>query len=284
MTDRVSGGKHTTPLLSVESAGRSIEPDRGEATVRRRGWTPPVVTDREALPHWRVSQGRAPVLKVHLPDPLRGGSRVVVAVRQLQVTEGQIRLRADLSAIDYAAYLMDEAGAPGDKKGHSGVEPALFTGGGLMPPPQWFMRQWEVSAARARGRTALTAWCINILRADLPDEGRVFSLAVSFRPQDALYRDGSERFSMKRFTQRLMEQVREDHFGAPFLWTGAAHYNTKNPHVHIIIRGVLDVEDGNDKSGMPCRIHQAYWRKGIRSRAIELLERVHSEEHERRAG
>lgn len=219
--------------------------------------------------------GRAPVLKVRMPEPLRGGKRVVVVVRPLQVTEGQIRLRADLSAIDYVRYLMDEANPEGERKGHDGMTPDLFTADELMPPAEAFQRKWEQSRARERGVSMRHAWCVNLLRTDLPCEPHVYSTVVSFYPRDA------ERIDLKRFGKRLMTQVREDHDGAPFLSVMAAHYNTDNPHLHLIIRGVLGVEDDNPKSGMLAKMHAAYRLKGFRSRAIELLEGMLQE---RRAG
>jgi len=212
--------------------------------------------------------GRAPVLKARMPSPIRGGKRVIVVVRPLLVTDGQIRLRSDLSAIDYARYLMDEGAPEGERKGHGGMTPELFTSDELMPPPQHFMERWEVSPARARGVTARTAWCVNLLRGDLPCEPHVYSAAVSFYPQDA------ERIDMQRFGKRLMSEVREDLGGAPLLSVMTVHRNTDHPHLHWIMRGVLGIEPGNELSGMVLKMPGVYRMKGIRSRAISLFERM----------
>jgi type IV secretory pathway VirD2 relaxase len=76
-------------------------------------------------------------------------------------------------------------------------------------------------------------------------------------PEDA------ERLSdLKAFTRDLMSQAERD-LGTKLDWVGIDHWNTDNPHAHIIVRGKGD--DGDDLV-----IARDYVRQGLRARAAHL--------------
>ena len=56
-----------------------------------------------------------------------------------------------------------------------------------------------------------------------------FRLIVS--PEDA------ERLDLKDYTRKLMGQVESD-LGRKLDWKAINHYNTDNPHTHIVIHGL----------------------------------------------
>jgi len=91
----------------------------------------------------------------------------------------------------------------------------------------------------------------------LPDEKRQFRFIVS--PEDA------DKIDLKKFTQDLMKDVEYD-LGRELHWGAVAHYNTDNPHVHIVVRGI-------DKNGHEVRIDPQYISHGIRGRAAGVVER-----------
>ena len=62
-----------------------------------------------------------------------------------------------------------------------------------------------------------------------------------------------------------MSQVEKD-TGRPLIWAAVNHYNTDNPHVHIVIRGV-------DRDGDDLRIDGRYIGREMRWRAQEILTR-----------
>ena len=55
--------------------------------------------------------------------------------------------------------------------------------------------------------------------------------------------DAEQLSDLKSFTRDLMDQAQRD-LGTKLDWIGAEHWNTDNPHVHVIVRGVAD--DGHD--------------------------------------
>ena len=55
----------------------------------------------------------------------------------------------------------------------------------------------------------------------------------------------------------------EEDFGREIEWAAVNHYNTDNPHVHVIVRGV-------DGEGNELRISRDYISNGLRNRASEL--------------
>jgi hypothetical protein len=75
--------------------------------------------------------------------------------------------------------------------------------------------------------------------------------------------DAAEMTDLKAFTRDLAAQMKSD-LGTPFDWVGIAHWNTDNPHVHLVVRGVAD--DGSDLV-----ISRDYISHGLRSRAEDLV-------------
>ena len=88
-------------------------------------------------------------------------------------------------------------------------------------------------------------------------EPHQFRLIVS--PQDA------DRLDLTRYTRDLMEQVESD-LGRPLDWKAINHYNTDNPHTHIVIHGL-------DQQGEAVFIDREYIANGIRNRASALATR-----------
>jgi type IV secretory pathway VirD2 relaxase len=83
-----------------------------------------------------------------------------------------------------------------------------------------------------------------------------FRLVVT--PEDAV-----EMTDLKAFTRDLVGQMESD-LGTRLDWVGIAHWNTDNPHVHLVVRGVAD--DGSDLV-----VSRDYISHGLRSRAADLV-------------
>ena len=77
-------------------------------------------------------------------------------------------------------------------------------------------------------------------------------------PEDAV-----EMVDLKGFTGDLMVQMEKD-LGTRLDWVGIDHWNTDNPHVHVILRGRAD--DGQDLV-----ISRDYIKEGMRARARDLV-------------
>ncbi|MBX4952712.1 DUF3363 domain-containing protein [Rhizobium binae] len=88
------------------------------------------------------------------------------------------------------------------------------------------------------------------------DDRHHFRFIVS--PEDAV-----DLEDIKRFTRDLMRQAEND-LGTNLDWVGVDHWNTDNPHVHVILRGRTD--DGRDLV-----IDRDYIRSGLRDRAQDLI-------------
>lgn len=88
------------------------------------------------------------------------------------------------------------------------------------------------------------------------EDSHQFRVLVS--PEDAARME-----DLTAFTRRLMAQVERD-FAAEVDWIAACHYNTGQPHVHIVIRG------GNARNG-EVFIARKYITQGLRHRAEELV-------------
>lgn len=98
--------------------------------------------------------------------------------------------------------------------------------------------------------------------ADLPafeERGREdrhqFRLIVS--PEDAEQLD-----DLRTYTRHLMGRMEAD-LGSRLDWVAVNHWNTDNPHTHIVLRG-------KDDTGKDLIISQAYITRGMRERAAEL--------------
>ncbi|GGZ32548.1 hypothetical protein GCM10011273_18390 [Asticcacaulis endophyticus] len=68
---------------------------------------------------------------------------------------------------------------------------------------------------------------------------------------------------LSSFTRDLMNQAQRD-LGTGLDWVGVSHWNTDQPHVHIILRGVTD-------TGEDLVISRDYIKEGMRARAQELI-------------
>lgn len=75
--------------------------------------------------------------------------------------------------------------------------------------------------------------------------------------------DATDMEDLKRFTRELMAQAEKD-LGTKLEWVGVDHWNTDNPHVHVIMRGRAD--DGHDLV-----IDRDYIKSGLRDRAQDLV-------------
>ncbi|MCQ4293219.1 DUF3363 domain-containing protein [Pseudomonas stutzeri] len=97
----------------------------------------------------------------------------------------------------------------------------------------------DIQAFEARGR----------------DDRHQFRLIVS--PEDANSLD-----DLRTFTRHLMERVSSD-LGTRLDWVAVDHWNTDNPHTHIVLRG-------KDESGRDLVIARDYIAHGMRERASGL--------------
>jgi type IV secretory pathway VirD2 relaxase len=75
--------------------------------------------------------------------------------------------------------------------------------------------------------------------------------------------DAGEMTDLKAFTRDLVRQMESD-LGARLDWVAVDHWNTDNPHVHLLVRGV-------DDAGVDLVISRDYIGHGPRSRAEELV-------------
>lgn len=87
------------------------------------------------------------------------------------------------------------------------------------------------------------------------DDRHHFRLIVS--PEDA-----AELDDLRTYTRGLLTDMAKD-LDTDLDWIAVDHWNTDNPHIHILIRGVAD--DGNDLV-----IDRGYVAQGIRTRAQEI--------------
>ena len=83
-----------------------------------------------------------------------------------------------------------------------------------------------------------------------------FRFTVS--PEDACH-----MADLRAFTRELMKDAERD-LGTGLDWVAVEHWNTDNPHVHVLVRGRAD--DGQDLV-----ISRHYLSQGLRSRAAEQV-------------
>ncbi|ESY71771.1 type VI secretion protein [Mesorhizobium sp. LNHC252B00] len=88
------------------------------------------------------------------------------------------------------------------------------------------------------------------------DDRHHFRFIVS--PEDA-----GEMTDLRAFTRDLAKQMEAD-LGSRLDWVAVDHWNTDNPHVHLLVRGV-------DDTGADLVISRDYISRGLRSRAAELV-------------
>lgn len=75
--------------------------------------------------------------------------------------------------------------------------------------------------------------------------------------------DAHELGDLKGFARNLMVDMERD-LGTKLDWIGVDHWNTEHPHIHILVRGVVD--DGENLV-----ISRDYIRQGMRDRASDIL-------------
>jgi type IV secretory pathway VirD2 relaxase len=88
------------------------------------------------------------------------------------------------------------------------------------------------------------------------DDRHHFRFIVS--PEDA-----SEMEDLRAFTRDLVKQMERD-LGTQLDWVALDHWNTDNPHIHLVVRGA-------DERGDTLVIHRDYISHGMRERAAELV-------------
>lgn len=88
------------------------------------------------------------------------------------------------------------------------------------------------------------------------DDRHHFRFIVS--PEDA-----GEMTDLKAFTRDLAQQMEAD-LGTRLDWVAVDHWNTDNPHVHLLVRGV-------DEVGADLVISRDYISRGLRSRTEDLV-------------
>ncbi|WP_395447967.1 relaxase/mobilization nuclease domain-containing protein [Aminobacter sp. UC22_36] len=89
------------------------------------------------------------------------------------------------------------------------------------------------------------------------DDRHHFRFIVS--PEDA-----AEMTDLKAFTRDLARQMEAD-LGTRLDWIAVDHWNTDNPHVHLLVRGV-------DEVGADLVVSRDYISRGLRSRADDLVD------------
>ena len=89
--------------------------------------------------------------------------------------------------------------------------------------------------------------------------------------------DAGQMEDLQGFTRDLVRQMERD-LGTRLDWVAVDHWNTDNPHVHLLVRGV-------DQTGADLVIARDYISSGLRSRAEELvgIELGPRQEHEIRS-
>jgi type IV secretory pathway VirD2 relaxase len=75
--------------------------------------------------------------------------------------------------------------------------------------------------------------------------------------------DGAEYQDLKPMIRRLMQQAEKD-LGTELDWVAVDHFNTGHPHSHILVRG-------KDDRGQDLIIAREYITKGLRQRAVDLV-------------
>ena len=74
------------------------------------------------------------------------------------------------------------------------------------------------------------------------------------------------RVDLKDHARQFMARL-ENELGRKLEWVAIDHYNTDNPHAHVVMRGV-------DQDGKELRINQEYFTKGFRQRSIQEATRA----------
>lgn len=91
----------------------------------------------------------------------------------------------------------------------------------------------------------------------IPGEKHQFRFIIS--PEDG------HDIDLEKFTKTLMNQAKID-TGQKLIWGAVNHYNTDNPHVHIVVRGI-------DELGDQVWLDREYISRGLRNRSSEIVTR-----------
>ncbi len=75
--------------------------------------------------------------------------------------------------------------------------------------------------------------------------------------------DAADMVDLRAFARDLMRQMEAD-LSTRLEWIAVDHWNTDNPHIHVLVRGV-------DETGADLVISRDYISRGLRSRAEELV-------------
>ena len=75
--------------------------------------------------------------------------------------------------------------------------------------------------------------------------------------------DAGDMEDLRRFTRRLMGDMAKD-LGTRLDWVAVDHWNTDNPHIHVLVRGVTD-------TGADLVIDRRYISEGLRAAAEEQV-------------
>ncbi|PYO13271.1 MAG: hypothetical protein DMD75_05955 [Candidatus Rokuibacteriota bacterium] len=76
----------------------------------------------------------------------------------------------------------------------------------------------------------------------------------------------ADRLDLKAHARALVSHMERD-LGTHLEWVAIDHYNTDNPHVHLLVRG-------RDARGQALQIHPDYLKQGIRRRSQDLATQV----------
>lgn len=89
-------------------------------------------------------------------------------------------------------------------------------------------------------------------------EGDRHHFRFTISPEDA-----SELSDLRAYTRDLMDQMQRD-LGTRLDWVAVDHWNTDNPHIHVLLRGRTECGDN-------LMIDRDYISRGMRARASELV-------------
>ena len=197
---------------------------------------------------------------------LRYGSRVVVAARLAQRKTGIVRRRFDGSRIGRGAstgrLLSSRDRFAGLRDRRAIVKTRLVRLGAKgLPGARAHLRYIQRDGVTREGSPG-ELYGPNVDHTEgkafierCADDRHQFRFIVSAE-------DGAEYHDLKPYVRRLMTQVEHD-LGTKLDWVAVDHFNTDQPHTHIMLRGV-------DDRGENLIIAREYIAHGFRERAAQL--------------
>lgn len=178
----------------------------------------------------RVARG-AGRARIAVRPPTAFSRRVVIKARYVQSVQGDLTQSARLHLAYVEREGVERDGTPG--RLYSAEEPE---------------RDRAVQPGDAQ--TELHA---SILA---PIEGEKHQFRMIVAPEDG------RELDLTAYTREFMVRVEGD-MKQRLIWAAVNHYDTDQPHVHLIIRGV-------DRDGAEVRFQRAYLQRGLRHRAQDL--------------